>query len=58
MFKSLIALMFPWLVILMDDNPGGALVALIMQASIVGWPFAAVWAWRIVHPEKQNSTKE
>lgn len=52
MLMSIAAIFLPWLILLLNDNPGGALVALIMQTSIVGWPFAAVWAWRIVHPIK------
>jgi len=49
---SILAIFLPWLVLLLYDNPGGAFLALIMQASIIGWPFAAVWAWRLVHPVK------
>lgn len=40
----------PWLVLLIKDNPGGAVVALIMQATLIGWPFASIWAWRAVNP--------
>ena len=46
---STLAVLFPWLVLLLEDNPGGAVVALIMQATIIGWPFASVWAWRLIH---------
>jgi hypothetical protein len=51
---SIVAIFFPWLVLVLDDNPGGAFIALIMQATIIGWPFATVWAWRIIHPPKKN----
>jgi hypothetical protein len=47
---SILAILFPWLVLLLNDNPGGAVVALVMQATIIGWPFASVWAWRTCHP--------
>jgi hypothetical protein len=47
---SVLAIFLPWLVLLIEDNPGGAVVALIMQATIIGWPFASMWAWRIIHP--------
>ncbi len=50
---SILAVFFPWLVLLINDNPGGAIVALIMQATVIGWPFASVWAWRQIHPKKQ-----
>ena len=49
---SILAIFLPWLVLLLYDNPGGAFLALFMQASIIGWPFAAVWAWRLVYPVK------
>ncbi|WP_298624879.1 hypothetical protein [uncultured Legionella sp.] len=51
---SILAILFPWLVLLLHDNPGGALVALVMQASVIGWPFAAVWAWRTCHQTKES----
>ncbi|CAM2841360.1 hypothetical protein [Legionella worsleiensis] len=57
-FMSILALFFPWLVLLLHDNPGGAFVALIMQATVVGWPFATIWAWRLVHPENKTATEE
>lgn len=51
---SILALFLPWIVLLVYDNPGGAFVALVMQATIIGWPFATVWAWRMVHPEQKH----
>jgi len=48
-FLSLLAIFFPWVVLLLDDNPGGALVALVLQATLFGWIPASMWAWRIVH---------
>ncbi|HBB7076164.1 hypothetical protein SCM19_07450 [Legionella pneumophila serogroup 1] len=47
---SILAIFMPWLVLLIKDNPGGAVVALIMQATLIGWPFASIWAWRAVNP--------
>ncbi len=57
-FMSLLALSFPWIVLLIDDNPGGAFVALILQATVIGWIPASIWAWKIVHqaPKKKAST--
>jgi hypothetical protein len=52
---SILAVFFPWMVFLMDDNPGAAFVALIMQATVIGWPFATAWAWKIARsPEKKT----
>lgn len=55
---SFIAIAMPWLALLLYDNPGGAFVALIMQATIIGWPFATLWAWRTIHPLKKTPHKK
>lgn len=47
LLMSLLSVFFPWIVLLLNDNPGGALVALIMQVTIIGWPFAALWALKV-----------
>lgn len=57
MFMSTLALFFPWLVLLIHDNPGGAFVALIMQATLIGWPFATAWAWKTVHTANTGPKK-
>jgi hypothetical protein len=54
---SILAIAFPWLILLINDNPGGAVIALVMQATIIGWPFAAIWAWRVINPEKKNASQ-
>jgi hypothetical protein len=58
LFKLGMASLFPWLVLLINDNPGGALVALIMQASIIGWVPASIWAWRTLQKPTVASQKE
>lgn len=62
-FMLFLAMAFPWLIILLDDNPGGALIALAMQATIVGWLPASIWAIRVVNEtykkvEKTNKKKK
>ena len=58
-FLSLLAIFFPWIVLLIYDNPGGALVAIILQATIIGWLPASIWAWRLVHsPSKKDLAKD
>jgi uncharacterized membrane protein YqaE (UPF0057 family) len=52
---KILALFFPWLVFLIEDDPVGALIALLMQASIIGWLPASIWAWRTVKSTKQAS---
>jgi len=58
MFMSFIAVFFPWVILLIDDNPGGALVAIILQASVIGWLPASIWAWRIVHGTAAQKAKQ
>lgn len=43
-----LAVFFPWLALFLCDNPGGAIVALVMQATAIGWIPASCWAWRVV----------
>ncbi len=44
----LLAWFFPWLVFFMCGELGRAFVAFVLQASFLGWPFASVWAWRVL----------
>ena len=50
LFIAFLSVVAPWLVMLMNDNPGGAFVALVLQATVIGWPFATIWAWRTEFP--------
>ena len=45
---NILSLFFPWLVFLMTERFGAALLALFMQMSLIGWLPATVWAWRVV----------
>lgn len=56
-FWGLLCFAFPWVVMLIYDNPGAAVAALLMQATAIGWIPASMWAWR-VHKEAQNSIKK
>ncbi|OGV44890.1 MAG: hypothetical protein A3F46_06060 [Legionellales bacterium RIFCSPHIGHO2_12_FULL_42_9] len=50
---------FPWLVLLYKDNPAGAILALVMQTSIIGWIPASMWALRVLNEEeKKNKSKK
>lgn len=50
--KSTLAIFLPWVIMIMDDNPGGMILALILQATVIGWIPASMWAWGVVHKEK------
>ncbi|KTC91341.1 hypothetical protein OQJ18_13130 [Fluoribacter dumoffii] len=56
MFMLFLAVFFPWIVLIMNDNPGGAFVALALQATVIGWPFATIWAWRTHYPAKKEKS--
>ena len=45
---------FPWVVMLIHDNPGAAIVTMVLQATLIGWPVAAIWAWKIQYPDKNK----
>ncbi|MGC1183105.1 hypothetical protein [Legionella sp.] len=51
------AIVAPWIIMLLNDNPGGAFVALVMQATLIGWPFATIWAWRTEYSPKAKQKK-
>ncbi len=54
-FMSIISIFFPWIVFLIDDNPAAAILALILQASVIGWIPASIWAFKVV---KENRLRE
>lgn len=53
---SFLALVFPWIALLFKDNPIAAFLALALQATIIGWIPAAIWAWRVVHKDQRPKT--
>ena len=62
-FMLFLSIMFPWLVLLINDDPVGAFIAMVFQVTVIGWIPASIWAWRSVkknQPEKkqpQNSER-
>ncbi len=58
MFWAFLSFAFPWLVLLIHDNPGGAVVALFMQATLLGWPPATLWAMRTVRENRNLGKKK
>jgi uncharacterized membrane protein YqaE (UPF0057 family) len=62
MFKKLmlffIALLFPFIALFIKDQPGSALIALLLQATFFGWPIASIWAIKVIFEtpkEKKNA---
>ena len=51
---SFLAIMFPWLVMLIYDNPAGFFITLVLQSSVIGWVPASMWAWKIIHEKNEE----
>ena len=51
-FMFFLSLIFPWIVLLINDDLLGALIAIVLQVTIIGWLPATIMAWRSV---KKNS---
>lgn len=43
------AIFFPWVAFLLMGNVPKAILAVLMQVSIIGWPFATRNAFRAIH---------
>jgi uncharacterized membrane protein YqaE (UPF0057 family) len=54
---SIFAVTFPWVVMLVEDNPFAAFVTLILQASIIGWIPASIWAWQEINKGTASKKK-
>jgi uncharacterized membrane protein YqaE (UPF0057 family) len=55
---SFLAIFFPWLVLLIKDDPAGAFIALVMQVTIIGWIPACMWAFRSLRPPIEEKKTE
>ena len=54
---SFLAINFPWLVLLINDDPAGALIALVMQVTLIGWIPASMWAFRSLRSPEGKKAK-
>lgn len=53
----LIAVLFPWIALFACDKPAGALVALFLQVTIIGWLPASIWAIKEVKKTMPKTKK-
>lgn len=54
-----LAVFFPCTVLLIKDNPGGFIVCMVLQASLIGWIPASIWAFSAIsESEKKQSKKD
>ena len=47
-FMFFLSLILPWVVLLINDDLVGAIIAIVLQVTIIGWLPATVMAWRSV----------
>lgn len=52
-FLNFLALFFPWAIMLIYDNPLAFVFTILMQATLIGWIPASMWAWKIVHAHEK-----
>ena len=55
-----LSIMFPWLVLFINDDPMGAFIAMVLQVTVIGWIPASLWAWKSVKKnaaDKKPATK-
>ncbi|QCE35720.1 YqaE/Pmp3 family membrane protein [Acetobacteraceae bacterium] len=46
--RLIIAFFLPWLAFFTIERPMAGIICLLLQLTVLGWPFAAVWAiWSI-----------
>ena len=45
---SILAIFLPWVVLLIKDNPGQAIVALVLQLTLIGWIPASIMAFKAI----------
>lgn len=44
---SILAIFFPWMVLLMDEKPIAAVGCIALQLTFIGWLPATIWAWGV-----------
>ncbi len=57
-FMTFLAIFFPWVVLFAKDNPGGALIALALQGSVIGWIPASIWALKVINEDEKEKERE
>lgn len=50
----IISIFFPWLAMLINDRLGAAAATLVLQATVIGWIPAAIWALRVTQEQKKS----
>ena len=55
----ILALIFPWLSVMLKKRMGAGIGLLLLQITIIGWPLATLWAFFIINQEnKRNKVKQ
>ena len=50
-----LAIFMSWLVLFIKDDPVGAIIALILQTTIIGWIPASIWALKTCRKSIKNT---
>lgn len=48
LFLSILAVILPWIIFLINDDPVDAVLALLLQVSLIGWIPSIIWALKTV----------
>ncbi|MDP3558797.1 MAG: hypothetical protein Q8R79_00410 [Legionellaceae bacterium] len=57
-FLIFLTILMPWVALFLNDNPGAALIALVMQVTVIGWPIASIWAVRTIFVKENQEDEE
>jgi uncharacterized membrane protein YqaE (UPF0057 family) len=49
-----VAILLPWLAVLIGRHPFKAVACLLLQLSVVGWIPAAIWALAVVREDRRD----
>jgi uncharacterized membrane protein YqaE (UPF0057 family) len=53
-----VAVLLPWLAMLLQKHPFKAVFTLVLQVSLLGWPPAALWAVIQVNADRRDAQYE
>ncbi len=52
-----LSMAFPWVVMFIEDRPVAGILALVLQVSVIGWAFAAIWAYGVAKESMDRQTE-
>ncbi len=59
MWRYVVAILLPWVSFFTINQPMYGIICLILQCTVIGWPFAAIWALLVVNNyEEKHEEKD